>query len=75
MVERRLELADEVHRWFDLVRTDRFVERMTEFAELESQFEPDKIKIKENVREYHQLYPIPQYEIDVNSSLTQNPEY
>ena len=48
-LERRLELADEGHRWFDLVRTDRFVERMTEFAEFESQFEPDEITIKENV--------------------------
>ncbi len=74
-LENRLEFADEGHRWFDLVRTNRFVSRMTEFAEFESQFESDKIKIKENVREYHQLMPIPQHEIDLNDKLIQNSGY
>jgi starch-binding outer membrane protein, SusD/RagB family len=74
-LERRLELSMEGHRWFDLVRTERFVERMTEFAEFESQYEPDKIKIKQNVRDYHELMPIPQIEIDLNPNITQNPGY
>jgi starch-binding outer membrane protein, SusD/RagB family len=59
--ERRVELAFEGHRWFDLVRTGRYMEVMT------AKGYP--------VKEFHKLYPIPQRETDLNGQLTQNPGY
>lgn len=59
--ERRVELAFEGHRWFDLVRTGRYVEVMT------AKGYP--------VQEFHRLYPVPQRETDLNGQLTQNPGY
>lgn len=55
--ERRLELAMEGHRFFDLVRTGQAAQRIQGFV-------PGK----------HELFPIPQDEIDI-SGLTQNPGY
>jgi len=64
-LERRLELAMEAHRWFDLIRTDRFVEVMANHTENGgTQIAPHKV-----------LMPIPQRELDVNPNLTQNPGY
>ena len=56
--ERRVELAFEDHRWFDLVRTGRAVEVMRSkgFA----------------LNETNLICPIPQKQIDVNPKLTQN---
>ncbi|WP_221307391.1 RagB/SusD family nutrient uptake outer membrane protein [Rhabdobacter roseus] len=60
--ERRLELALEGHRWFDLVRTGRALEV------LQSKQYP--------MQEYHLLFPIPQQQIDINPRvLTQNTGY
>jgi starch-binding outer membrane protein, SusD/RagB family len=60
--ERRVELAFEGHRWFDLVRTDRALEVMNAKG-----FE---------VKEYQKIFPVPQSQIDVNPSLIQqNPGY
>ena len=59
--ERRVELAFESQRWFDLVRTGRFVAVMT------AQGKPAK--------PFQVLYPIPQRELDLNKNLTQNPGY
>jgi hypothetical protein len=59
--ERRVELAFEGHRWFDLVRTGRYLEVMT------SKGYPAKA--------FHRFYPIPQRETDLNSLLTQNAGY
>lgn len=71
--ERRLELAMEGHRWFDLVRTGTFVERMKEHAAFEASVaESNKVEIAQNVKEHHILMPIPQREIDLNPELTQN---
>lgn len=60
--ERRVELALEGHRWWDLVRTDRALEVMTEHG-------------RGDIQEHHLVFPIPQSEIDVNPDLTQNPGY
>ncbi|MBB4079545.1 hypothetical protein GGR28_002170 [Lewinella aquimaris] len=61
--ERRVELALEQHRWFDLVRTDRAAEVM---QPLRPNFTPGK----------NELFPIPQTEIDLSQgALTQNPNY
>ena len=59
--ERRVELAFEGHRWFDLIRTGRYLTVMNAkgFA----------------TKEFHKLFPIPQRETDLNKSLVQNPGY
>ncbi len=58
--ERRVELAFEFHRFFDLVRTGRALEVMHS-------------KGYTNLTEESLLFPIPQHAIDVNPDLTQNP--
>jgi hypothetical protein len=74
--ERRLELAMEGHRWFDLVRTGRFVQRMKDHAAYEASVaENNKVEIAQNVGEHMVLMPIPQRDIDLNPELTQNPGY
>jgi len=75
--ERKLELAMEANRWFDLVRTDRLVERMKEHGQVEGEYaegyHADKSEIVANVAEHYKLFPIPQEEIDKNPLLEQNP--
>ncbi|WP_266365748.1 RagB/SusD family nutrient uptake outer membrane protein [Tellurirhabdus rosea] len=60
--ERRWEFNAEGQRWFDLVRTGRLVSVL-------------KAKGKTNVEEKHNLFPIPQREIDLNPNLEQNKGY
>lgn len=62
-LERRLELAFEGHRWFDLKRTGRAVETMNALG-LDYSVTEDKL-----------LWPIPQNEMDRNPELIQNPSY
>ncbi|TJY62734.1 RagB/SusD family nutrient uptake outer membrane protein [Sphingobacterium alkalisoli] len=58
--ERRVELAFEGHRWFDLVRTDRAM------AVLESI----------GMQAHHVLFPIPNSQIEINPGvMTQNQDY
>ena len=74
--ERRLEFAMEGHRWFDLVRTGRFIQRMKDHSALEAQLaESIKSDIANNIKDYMILMPIPQREIDLNPALIQNPGY
>lgn len=63
LLERRLELAFEGHRWYDLARTKRLISAM--------RAQNSTI----NVQEFNYLFPIPQTERDVNGRLTQNPGY
>ena len=56
--ERRVELAFEGHRWFDLIRTNRAIEVMTSKG----------FKLNET----NFTCPIPQKQIDINDKLTQN---
>ena len=63
LLERRLELAFEGHRWYDLTRTKRLISAM--------QAQNPTIKVEER----HYLLPIPQTERDVNPALDQNPGY
>jgi len=67
--ERRLELAFEGHRWYDLKRTGRAIEVMNNVKG------PDGISLGYNVTENRLLWPIPQAEIDKNQNLIQNPGY
>jgi len=67
--ERRLELAFEGHRWFDLKRTGRAIEVMNDLRG------PGGISMGYNVTEQRLLWPIPQAELDRNTNLTQNPGF
>jgi hypothetical protein len=61
--ERRIELAFEGHRFFDLVRWGILIQTMSEFYGA-------------NIKEHHVLFAIPQREIDLNpDKLYQNPGY
>lgn len=64
-VERRVEFAFEMHRWYDLLRhpdPNYFINVM-------------KASGKTNITAKHRFMPIPQGERDVNSRLTQNDGY
>src|SRR5690606_16800329 len=64
-LERRLELAFEGHRWFDLLRTDTYEAVMNNYFGDDSPY---------HVEAYHKLYPVPQREIDINPLLKPNNE-
>lgn len=59
--ERRSEFAFEGQRWFDLVRTGRYLTVMNNKGY--------------TTKAFHKLFPIPQRETDLNSLLGQNPGY
>jgi tetratricopeptide (TPR) repeat protein len=66
--ERRVELAFENHRWFDLLRTGRALEVINS--------KRDILNIPNEVPEYQLLYPIPLQVIDNNPTvIQQNPGY
>lgn len=65
-LDRRLELAFEYHRWFDLIR------------EIDKDGNHIMVRTlhaigKPSASDKHYLYPIPQVERDINPNLTQNP--
>ena len=63
--ERRMELAFEGHRWFDIIRIDN------------GEYAVNFLKSigKTNVNKNRLLFPIPQTEMDANPLMTQNPGY
>ncbi|MFD2570490.1 RagB/SusD family nutrient uptake outer membrane protein [Spirosoma soli] len=66
--ERRVELAFEGHRWFDLVRTGRALPVL--------QAKAASIGIKTALTENNLVFPIPQSQIDINpTKIKQNPGY
>ena len=67
--ERRLELAFEGHRWYDLKRTHRAIEVINNVKG------ENDIPLGYQLTENRLLWPIPQAELDKNSKLTQNPGY
>jgi hypothetical protein len=68
--ERRLELAFEGHRWYDLKRTGRAIEVMNNVKG------PDGVTpIGYNLTPNRLVWPIPQAELDKNSNLVQNDGY
>lgn len=88
--ERRLELAFENHRWFDLLRMNRSYNDpnramdilkkhtfVTDWTLLYSTFDPLPVPDEGNYVNDHLLLPIPQYEIDANNDMVvpQNPGY
>lgn len=65
--ERRLELPLELHRWFDLIRTNTAIDAMKNSALTQI-----------NIQTYQYLYPVPQSEIEVMHNpaiFPQNPGY
>lgn len=67
--ERRLELAFEGHRWYDLKRTGRAI------AVINAAVGANNENLGYNLTENRLVWPIPQAELDKNSKLTQNPGY
>lgn len=67
--ERRLELAMEGHRWFDLKRTNRALEVLSTYKNWNGETYAGVIN------EDKLLLPLPQTELDRNSNLTQNKGY
>jgi hypothetical protein len=68
--ERRLELAFEGQRWFDLVRTGKVFEVMNTLNSRDEGRLPMDIVTENTV-----LLPLPQSQIDINPNMTQNPGY
>lgn len=80
--ERRVELAFENHRWFDLVRTGKAIEVMTAFGIEEvanpTLIPPDYVPYTSesfNITEQKLVYPIPVRELELNPNMAQNPGY
>lgn len=67
--ERRLELAFEGQRWFDLVRTGRAI------AVMNAQKDGNGNPLNYNVQPFQLIYPVPQTQLDLNPLLAQNPNY
>jgi hypothetical protein len=67
--ERRLELAFEGHRWYDLKRTGRAIAVINAATGIGGE------SLGYNLTEAKLLWPIPQAELDKNANLTQNPGY
>lgn len=77
--ERKIELALEGHRFFDLVRWGKAAEELNSFFSYEGSLLPD-VRGGSFIPGKHDYFPIPQRQIDLQtsagvSSLTQNPGY
>jgi hypothetical protein len=73
-LERRLELACEGHRWFDLLRTGQL--RAVMNAHFQSNLSDDEIGKGNSVEEYELLFPVPRYQVNLNPArIIQNPGY
>lgn len=75
--ERRLELACENNRWFDLVRTGKFVEKL---QSVDAEYNPSTgqaVKVVREAKEYMKYFPIPWEQIQLSGEgvLTQNQGY
>ncbi|MDF7814727.1 RagB/SusD family nutrient uptake outer membrane protein [Hymenobacter sp. YC55] len=77
-LERRLELAMEGHRYYDLVRQHRLVAVITAFnAYNQTSNDPyDKGKVKDQISDKNNLFPIPTPQIQLSGgNVAQNPGY
>ena len=78
LLERRLELVTEGgNRWFDLVRTGRY---LTELAQYDGEYNPGSgqaVQIQVNVQPHMKYFPIPweQIQLSADGVLEQNPGY
>ena len=69
--ERKLELAFEGQRWFDLKRTGKAIEIIKNRKDASG----NPLSYAANITEQKLLWPIPQSQIDNNPNLTQNAGY
>ncbi len=67
--ERRLELIGEGHRWFDLVRTGKAVQVMTQHFATTPGYSTATID------QHNLLMPVPQGQINTDPAIKQNPGY
>lgn len=77
-LERRLELAMEGHRYYDLVRQHRLVAVIQAFnaAQLTSTDPYDRGKVKDQISATNNLFPIPTTQLQLSGGVvTQNPGY
>lgn len=72
--ERRVELAFEGHRYFDLVRTGKAIEVISNKLMTKIDLD-DKIYINAPIPEYQLFLPLPVTEIEKDPTLAQNPGY
>jgi hypothetical protein len=72
--ERRMELAFEGHRYWDLVRTGKAIEYISRdlMSNVDYEF---RVFRAEPIPEYQLILPIPVAEIQKDETLTQNPGY
>lgn len=78
LLERRLELAVENNRWFDLVRTGRLVNVIQDIkGDYSSTTGTGAVTIPIHAKDYMKYFPIPQEQIDLAGKgvLTQNDGY
>lgn len=71
--ERSLELCFEGHRWADLVRFGKLQQAFSSVG-MDEKFKPYYDPVRNNCKEKHSIFPIPQSVIDAsNGAITQNP--
>lgn len=73
--ERRHEFAFENHRWYDLLRTGKAIEVMSNYGKEMKKIYPYLLPSTYNITKERLLYPIPYRELQLNDKLTQNPGY
>lgn len=73
--ERRVELAFENKRWFDLVRTGQAIPVLTAYGIKQKQTYGFLLPNSYNVTENKMIYAVPSREVQVNPALGQNPGY
>ncbi|HTI08854.1 MAG TPA: RagB/SusD family nutrient uptake outer membrane protein, partial [Puia sp.] len=73
--ERRVELAFENKRWFDLVRTGQAIPVLTAYGIKQKQTYGFLLPNSYNVTDNKMIYAVPSREVQVNPALGQNPGY
>ncbi|MGN6492427.1 MAG: RagB/SusD family nutrient uptake outer membrane protein [Agriterribacter sp.] len=73
--EMRHELAFENHRWLDLIRTGKAIEKTTAKGTRLKAIYGWILPAAFNVTQEKLIYPIPARELQINKELTQNPGY
>lgn len=73
--ERRIELALEGHRFFDLVRWGIAAEYLNAYLNVEKNRLPANLAGVTFTANKNEYFPIPQLEVDLNSNMKQNPGY
>lgn len=73
--ERKVELAFENHRWFDLVRTGKAIEVIKEHGDYIKSIDIHVSEKAYKITSDDYLFPIPYRERNINQKLKQNPGY